>query len=209
MNMNNMQNRIGNININNQYIPMNNMMNQINKMNQMNQMNQMLINQQKIMQAQMLNKSLNNKVSSQNPESIKIDSNNINIIFIIVSEDDPENEINRLVMQIKTEEKVNEIFIRYLSKIDKKEDAIKKYIYNGNEISKDSSQSAHEANFTHNCIIKAIKSETFDQNSNKINNTLENNNTSNINNDNINAEVNNNNNNGNNAENNNNNDNSA
>ena len=148
----------------------------------------------------------NNEIPSQAPSNINSfsDSNQIEIIFKIVSEENPDKEEGLITMQKYKTEKISDIIQSFFIKLQKDESVIKKFIFNNEELSKTSNQTASEINLYDKCIIQAIKDQSFDDNSN--NNNIENNN-NNINSSNNNNIDNNNNNNFNNNNSDNNNDN--
>ena len=167
-----MQNNLFN-SMQNQFGQMNPMM-QTNSMSQQQifQMNQQIIQQQQMIQNMNLMKQKNmqnqmNEILSQskkvesanNPNTNKVNENNISINVFLVSESNQNDESSKLVMQITKDEKMNEIYKRYLGKLIKNDNYIKKFIFNGNEISKTSTQTATELKFTNECKIKAIKNE--------------------------------------------------
>ena len=69
-------------------------------------------------------------------------------------------------MQINKTDKFNDILEKLFIKLQKEETAIKKFIFDNNELSKTSTQTASELNFTDKCIIKAIKDKSFNDNTN-------------------------------------------
>jgi hypothetical protein len=143
----------------------------------------------------------NNEISSQAPSNINsfYDSNKIEIIFKIVSEENQDNEEGLITMQKNKTEKISDIIQSFFIKLQKDESAIKKFIFNNEELSKTSNQTASEINLTDKCIIKAIKDKSFDENNNNnSNNNSDNNNNNNGNNNNNSGNNNNNNNNDNN-----------
>ena len=129
------------------------------------QQNMNLLNQQQLMNRanQILNfgDSINNAANSGNSGNQNNDNqNNLNVIFYVVPESNLNDETNKIAMQIKKEEKINEIYKRLLVKLTTdNENYIKKIIFNNNEISKTSTQKASEFNFTNDCKVIAVKNE--------------------------------------------------
>ena len=199
-NMNNRLNQMSNINnMNNNF----NQMNNINNNNQMNNMNfinrnangrnmninQMFNNPMNLMnlQMQMNQWKINNFNNNEGQNQLLNNNSNINKIqltFEIVSEEDLNKSIGIIKMQIVKTDKVNEIIDRFFFKLQKDENTIKKFVLNGNEITRTSTKTASEVNFIDGCIIKAIKDPSFDLDSPLINNNINNNITNNINNNN-------------------------
>jgi hypothetical protein len=103
---------------------------------------------------QSLNTASTNNQSNQQPET---SDNNINIYFCLVDENNQDDESKRLLIQAKKDEKINEILKKYYTKLLSDENSIKKFIFNGNEIPKTSTQTANELKFTEGCKVKAIK----------------------------------------------------
>ena len=103
---------------------------------------------------QSLNTASTNNQSNQQPET---SDNNINIYFCLVDENNQDDESKRLLIQAKKDEKMNEILKKYYTKLLSDENSIKKFIFNGNEIPKTSTQTANELKFTEGCKVKAIK----------------------------------------------------
>ena len=123
-----------------------------------------MLNQQQLMNKanQILNpdntNQSNNEVNSGNQNNA--DQNNINIIVHVVPESNMNDDQNKITMQIRKDEKINEIYQRLLCKlVTEDQNYIKKIIFNNNEISKTSTQKASEVNFTHNCKVIAVKNE--------------------------------------------------
>ena len=188
-NMNNF-NQMNNMN----YLNNINKMNNINQMNNINMINNFVINNQMYLNPNMnkiqmpniiqnsanniqysnLSNNFNNKESNINCNN-KENDNNISVLFIIVSEENPEDKISKIKIQIKTEEKINEIIKKFFIKIQKEESFIKKFIFNDNELSKESTKTVEESNIINNSIIKAIKTNSMDNNNINIKN-IENNN---------------------------------
>jgi hypothetical protein len=142
-----------------------------------------------------------NEIPSQAPSNINsfYDSDKIEIIFKIVSEENQDDEEGLITMQKNKTEKISDIIQSFFIKLQKDESAIKKFIFNNEELSKTSNQTASEINLTDKCIIKAIKDKSFDENNNNnSNNNSDNNNNNNGNNNNNSGNNNNNNNNDNN-----------
>ena len=139
------------------------------------QQNMNLLNQQQLMNRanQILNfgDSINNAANSGNSgtgnsgtgnsgNQNNDNQNNLNVIFYVVPESNLNDESNKIIMQIKKEEKINEIYKRLLVKLtNENENYIKKIIFNNNEISKTSTQKASEFNFTNDCKVIASKNE--------------------------------------------------
>ena len=113
-----------------------------------------------------------NNISNNSGNENDNDPNNIEIEFIIVSEDNQQNEKYKIKMQVKTQNKFNEIVKSFLFKAQKDKNYIKKYIFNNNEISQDSTQTANEINLTNGSIIKAIENPS---NLNNVNSNINNN----------------------------------
>ena len=103
---------------------------------------------------QSLNTASTNNQSNQQPET---SDNNINIYFCLVDENNQDDESKRLLIQAKKDDKMNEILKKYYTKLLSDENSIKKFIFNGNEIPKTSTQTANELKFTEGCKVKAIK----------------------------------------------------
>ena len=126
----------------------------IQQQNFMNNMNQILSNSQKLMPT--------NNTSDQNTNQQSNNNNdNISVFFYLVSEDNPnqEDNSNKLLIQTKNEETINSIFNKYLNKLQKDEGYIKKLVFNGQEISKTSTQKVSEIPLVQNSKIKAFKNE--------------------------------------------------
>ena len=134
------------------------------------QQNMNLLNQQQLMNRanQILNSgdNINNAANSGNSgtgnsgNQNNDNQNNLNVIFYVVPESNLNDESNKINMQIKKEEKINEIYKRLLGKLTTdNENYIKKIIFNNNEISKTSTQKASEFNFTNDCKVIAVKNE--------------------------------------------------
>ena len=134
-------------------------------MNMQMQHNMNLLNQQKLMNRanQILNSgnNINNAANSDNSGNQNNDEqNNLNINFYVVPESNLNDESNKITMQVKKEEKINEIYKKLLGKlITNDQNYIKKIVFNNNEISKTSTQKASEFNFTNDCKVIAIKNE--------------------------------------------------
>ena len=233
MGMNNMNNNMLMMNNNNinmginkmgmNYCNNNNIMGMSNNNGMMNQLNPFIQNQfwnnnQYALDSNSLNtqsSSPSNTVINQdlinniieNSKNTVNDPNkdNITITCVLISEDNKEDELTKVLMQIKSDEKVKEIINRYISKLQRDESLIKKFLFNDNELSKTSEQTASEINLTNNSVIKGIKDPSYDSNKNNNNNV----NDANANNNNDNENNNNNNNNNNNANENNNDNNDA
>ena len=145
------------------------------RMMQMQMQHQMQIQQQMQMQQQILmqqqmekqkqdncnkvleamdNKNIN--LNIMNPEN---DKNNIKLNFQLIEEKKKDNILSECIMCVKKTEKMNEIFGKYLSKLQvKKEDNyIKKFTLNNNEISMTSTQTAEELKLKNDSKIIAIK----------------------------------------------------
>ena len=116
---------------------------------------QTLMNNMNIILNPQFNTQTNNAIPNIN-NSLE-NTENVNITFIMVDEKSPDVEINKLVMQVKKSEKMNQIFKNYISKLLKTESFIKKFIFNGNEIPITSSQTAGEINASNEWEIKAVK----------------------------------------------------
>lgn len=116
---------------------------------------QTLMNNMNIILNPQFNTQTNNAIPNIN-NSLE-NTENVNITFIMVDEKSPDVEINKLVMQVKKSEKMNQIFKNYISKLQKTDSFIKKYIFNGNEIPITSSQTAGEINASNEWNIKAVK----------------------------------------------------
>ena len=126
----------------------------IQQQNLMNNMNQILSNSQKLMPT--------NNTSNQNTNQQSNNINdNISVFFYLVSEDNPnqEDNSNKMLIQTKNEETINSIFNKYLNKLQKDEGYIKKLVFNGQEISKTSTQKVSEIPLVQNSKIKAFKNE--------------------------------------------------
>ena len=147
-----------------------NMMGNMGQMPHINQMNpammqmQMQQNMMKMVNPCLIPPSGNVQVANppQNTQSAHAevnDENNIMISMILVSENNQDDETEFIKMQIKKDEKMTEIFKRYYTKLLKDENYIKKFTFNGTEISKTSTQKASELNIVADSKVKAIKNE--------------------------------------------------
>ena len=150
-------------------------MKQIQQMQQIQQMHQMqqIQQQMQIMQQQQMEQRQNallqncndilNSVGqpTNNNLSKEVDKNNIKIIFKLFEEgkEDENNSLSSLDMYINKTEKMNSIFVKYMTKLQKKKEDnyIKKFTFNGQEISMTSTQSAEELQLKNNSSIKVIK----------------------------------------------------
>ena len=143
---------------------------QQSQMNMQMQQNMNLLNQQQLMNRanQILNSgdNINNAANSGNSgtgnsgNQNNDNQNNLNVIFYVVPESNLNDETNKIALQIKKEEKINEIYKKLLVKLTTdNENYIKKIIFNNNEISKTSTQKASEFNFTNDCKVIAVKNE--------------------------------------------------
>ena len=205
MGINNMNNNIAIMNNNMGYNYMNNNMlyNNMNNNMAMNH-NNVMINQMKMNPYQnqfspnnqfgLNSNSLNTQSSSPSNTIINPDltnnnfiqnsdnnNNNITIICVLISEDNQEDELTKIHMQITKDCKIKDILSKYISKLEKNESVIKKFLFNDIELSKTSEQTAGEINLTNDSIIKGIKDASYDNNNNGNNNdnNVENNNTNN------------------------------
>jgi uncharacterized membrane-anchored protein YjiN (DUF445 family) len=145
-----------------------------------------------------INQDLINNIIDNSKNTVNDpNKDNITITCVLISEDNKEDELTKVLMQIKSDEKVKDIINRYISKLQRDESLIKKFLFNDNELSKTSEQTASEINLTNNSVIKGIKDASYDSNKNNNNNVNDvnaNNNNDNENNNN-NANLNNNDNN--------------
>ena len=107
---------------------------------------------------EILDNTDNNKINLNiiNPEN---DINNIKLNFQLIEEKKKDNILSEYIMYVKKTEKMNEIFGKYLTKLQvKKEDNfIKKFTLNDNEISMTSTQTAEELKLKNDSKIIAIK----------------------------------------------------
>ena len=189
MGMNYMNNNMG-MNYMNNNIGMNNnnngMMNQMNAIAQ----NQFLYNNQFAFNSNSINTQSSspsntniyqNLINNSNDNNEEMYNNpnidNITIICVLVSEDNKEDELTKIHMQIKGDEKVKDILQKYLSKLQRDDSVVKKFLFNDNELSKTSEQTASEINLTNNSVIKGIKDASYYNN----NNNNANNNNNNVN----------------------------
>ena len=150
-------------------------MKQIQQMQQIQQMHQMqqIQQQMQIMQQQQMEQRQNallqncndilNSVGqpTNNNLSKEVDKNNIKIIFKLFEEgkEDENNSLSSLDMYINKTDKMDSIFVKYMTKLQKKKEDnyIKKFTFNGQEISMTSTQSAEELQLKNNSSIKVIK----------------------------------------------------
>ena len=120
-----------------------------------------------------------NVFQQQNLNAMNIMSNNINpsnpndngnikqfgLKFICVPEigDQSETPTNKIIAQVSSNFKFKEAVNNFYWKLLKPREAIKKFLLNNNEISPDSENSLTQLNINKDTIIKAIKSQNFDQ----------------------------------------------
>ena len=210
MNPMNRMNQMNAMNQMNQMIQMNpisqlntmnpmNMMNQMKAMNQMNAMNQMRntmnnpmstlaqmtqfsqMNQQNNFQNNNLSRSCKDANIPSNTQNNPPPSVDINVIFKMVNENDLQNEQFKLVMQLKSDEKIKNIMDRLFMKLDKPADYIKKFLLNGVEIPKNSILTCSETNLIDDSVVLAVLSIPEDRNNNNNNNNANINNNANDN----------------------------
>ena len=186
INNNNINNNMGMINNNN----INNNMGMINNNNINIAQNQFLYNNQFAFNSNSINTQSSspsntniyqNLINNSNDNNEEMYNNpnidNITIICVLISEDNKEDELTKIHMQIKGDEKVKDILQRYISKLQRDDSVVKKFLFNDNELSKTSEQTASEINLTNNSVIKGIKDASYYNN----NNNNANNNNNNVN----------------------------
>ena len=103
--------------------------------------------------------SMEKKAQNPNIKNPNNEEDNIKLNFQLIDEKKLNKIESETIMYMKKTEKMNEIFEKYLTKLQsKKEDnLIKKLIYKDNEISTTSTQTVEELNIKNDSKIKAIK----------------------------------------------------
>ena len=137
----------------------------MNNMKMMNMMNQnKMVFSQPVPNPKSSPTEKKEQPSDENKDSENINDNNNNLLiyFDLFREDKPEEEPFRLVLQTKSDEKFKEIIQKYCGKLEKTENVIKKLIFNENEISKNSEETAAQIKLTNKCLIKAFTDASFD-----------------------------------------------
>ena len=158
-----------NININN--FNNNNFNNINNNNNNQNQDITEFQNQNLKMMNQINELNLNNDNTCVISQTIYPNNNPLNkavpfgLKFILVPEigDQSETPSNKIIPQVLSTYKFKEAVKNFFTKLVKPEEAIKKFLFNGNEISRDCEDTLEKLNMNQDTVIKAIKSPNFDQ----------------------------------------------
>ena len=108
------------------------------------------------------NNSSGNDNTKFNPMNAKMA---FSLKFICVPEigDQSETPLNRIFAQVISDYTFEKAVNNFFTKLMKKREAIKKFLLNDNEISDKCSNTLAELNINENSVIKAIKSDNFDQ----------------------------------------------
>ena len=125
-----------------------NLMNQINEHNFFNNDNTCLISQ---------------TINKNNNPFDKILAFGLKFILVPEIGDQSETSMNRIVPQVKSNFKFKEAVNNFFTKLVKPREAIKKFLFNGNEISPDCEDTLAQLNMNQDTVIKAIKSPNFDE----------------------------------------------
>ena len=152
ININNINNNI-NINNNNQNQDITQIQN--NNLNLMNKMNEFNLNDDMTCFKQTISQNINPFIRTIA----------FGLKFILVPEigDQSETPLNKIIPQVLSTYKFKEAVNNFYTKLVKPREAIKKFLFNGNEIAPDCEDTLEKLNINQNTVIKAIKSPNFDQ----------------------------------------------
>ena len=140
----------------------NNINNNINNNKNNNNINNINNNNNK---NNIFNNNINNNINNQmnfNPMKQK-KAFSLKFVYVPESGDQSETPLNRILAQVLSDFTFEKACINFFTKLTKKKEAIKKFLYKGKEIPANSQSTLESLNIDENSTIMAIKSENFDQ----------------------------------------------